>query len=146
VNSDKDYTERLVQAAFEGKMEEVRDLVHLGADIDAVGRNWNPLHAAIENMNVEIVRYLLGEGADPNFMYGGMRPLHHAIDVEADSASQANALPPKPMITAALLDGGADPDALDERGRSPLKMAIDRGHDSAARLLRSHGQERQLPR
>ena len=69
-----------------------------------------------------------------------MRPLHHAIDLEIDAASQAdepeNA---KTILTKLLLDAGADMNGADSDGRAPLRMAIERGHKEAERLLQARG-------
>jgi uncharacterized protein len=127
----------LVQAAFEGNIERVKSLLAAGAGINALGRNWNPLHAAIENEQVEMVMFLLESGADVEFVCSGFRPLHHAIDVEADTAAQTNtALAPEPLLTKLLLDFGAEADARAADEQTPLEIAIARGHEKAAALLR----------
>lgn len=38
-----------------------------------------------------------------------------------------------------LLDGGADPNARDEEGKTSLTLAIHQGHDETAALLRERG-------
>ena len=40
-------SEELAKAAFDGDVQAIRRLLDEGADIDAEGRNWNPLQAAI---------------------------------------------------------------------------------------------------
>ena len=133
-------SEALAQASFEGNLDLVASLLRSGADVNAPGRNWNPLHAAIENMEAEVVRYLLESGADPEFECCGIRALHHAIDIEIDSATQANdGEPPEPALTRILLDAGADINGVDEGGVTPLQMARSRGHSKAASLLESRG-------
>ena len=133
-------TEELVQACFTGRLNLVRSLVEEGVDINAMGRIWNPLHAAIENEQIDVINYLLTSGADIEYPCGGMRPLHHAIDLEIDAASQAdepeNA---NTTLTRLLLDAGADINGTDGEGKTPLQMALERGHEKAERLLRARG-------
>ena len=62
-------SEALTDAAFNGDLDIMRSLVEDGADVNAVGRVWNPLHAAIENDQIATVRFLLNAGADPDFRY-----------------------------------------------------------------------------
>jgi ankyrin repeat protein len=138
-----DAAEALARACYDGDLDLVRELVEAGADVDAMGRNWNPLHAAIENLREDVARYLLAAGADPEFECCGFRPIHHAIDVEIDVATQANAPDaPDPTFTEMLLAAGADMDAPDDRGRTPLRMATERGHVRAVKLLRDRGASR----
>jgi|SRR5215468_2117825 len=133
-------TEDLVKASFDGRLDLVRSLTEEGANINGMGRNWNPLHAAIENWQIDIISYLLTSGADTEYIFLGMRPLHHAIDLEIDAATQANdSEDPEPLITKILLDAGANINGKDHRGRTPLRMAIERGHKKAEKLLRSKG-------
>lgn len=131
-------SEMLAQAAFDGDLDLVTSLLQAGVDIDAPGRNCNPLHAAIENMEVEVVRYLLESGADTEFECYGMKALHHAIEIEIDAATQANKPDPaEPVLTQMLLEAGADINGLDSRGSTPLQMARSRSHSKAVELLES---------
>lgn len=133
-------SELLEQASFDGDLSMVKSLLQEGADINALGRNWNPLHAAIENMNVEIIKHLLDSGAYTEFVCLGATTLHHAIDIEIDAAIQMNAVElPEPVITQMLLDAGAKINGLDVGGQTPLQMAQSRGHKKAAGLLKSLG-------
>ena len=137
-----DKSEALAQASFDGNLDVVASLLRMGADINAPGpgRDWTPLHAAIENMQTEVVQYLLGAGADPEFACCGMRALHHAIDIEADSAAQANdPWPPEPVLTRMLLEAGADINGAAGDGETPLQWARSHGHVKAAQLLEARG-------
>ena len=83
---------------------------------------------------------MLASGADIEYLCGGIRPLHHAIDLEIDAATQATILKePEPVLTKILLDAGANVNGTDDSGMTPLQMAVDRGHKQAQRLLRSKG-------
>jgi ankyrin repeat protein len=135
-----DKSEALAQASFDGDLNLVASLLRAGADINARGNCWTPLHAAIENMQAEVVRYLLEAGADPEFACCGMRALHHAIDIEADSAAQANdPWPPEPVVTRMLLEAGADASGADGGGETPLQWARRHNHVKAAELLEARG-------
>lgn len=132
--------EDLVQASFDGYLDRVQFLIEKGADINEIGRNWNPLHAAIENRHIDVINHLLNSGADTEYICSGMRALHHAIDLEIDAATQANDPEfPEPVITKILLNAGAKIDGKDISGKTPLQMAIERGHKRAEKLLRSRG-------
>ena len=97
--------DRFIQAAFDGDLTAVRSYVEAGVDINLAPKWENALHQAIENMQVEVVQYLLEAGADPNMLCGGCRPLHHAIDSEADSAAQTGT-PLRFVITPLLVEAG----------------------------------------
>ena len=108
-----------------------------GADINAVGRVWNPLHAAIENNQTEIVKYLLLAKADPNCPYnGGFSALHHVIDVEIDGYQQTNAPElPDATLTKLLVEAGADLD-LSYDDQTPLQFAEECHHKYALEFLK----------
>lgn len=81
------------------------------------------------------LRQLLDDGAaveDPD--EHGMTLLHHAVDVEGDGALQSGG-PLHVDVTAFLLARGADPNAVDRRGRMPLDYARANGHWLAVELL-----------
>ena len=81
-------SEELAKAAFDGDVETVRRLLDEGAEIDAQGRNWNPLHTAIENGQVACVRLLIARGADVECPVGGLSPLANAVDAAIDGTIQ----------------------------------------------------------
>lgn len=104
--------DELVQAAFEGDVAAVARLVEAGADIDADGRIWNALHAAIENDDVACVRRLIELGADVEHRAAGdLTPLAHAVDVAIDGAHQdgGSGGDERTDVIELLLDAGADP-------------------------------------
>lgn len=47
----------LVEAAFNGQVEEVVRLIDAGGDINAVEGWWNPLHSAIESEEIDAVQF-----------------------------------------------------------------------------------------
>jgi hypothetical protein len=84
--------DQLAEAAFDGDLAAVKRLIELGADINAEGRAWNPLHAAVENEQIAVVRYLIRSGADLESPCSKgqipFTPLEHAVDVIVDGAMQ----------------------------------------------------------
>jgi len=133
-------SEALAQACFDGNFNLVVSLLQTGVDINAQGRNWNPLHAAIENMEIEVVRLLLDFNADTEIKCCGARALHHAIDVEVEAAAQAeNPELPEPVLTRMLLKAGANSNGTDDHGRTPLQLARHLRHEKAVVLLQSQG-------
>ena len=106
----KDAIERLVQAAFSGNVDEVTRLLDEGMDIDATGRNWNALHAAIENEHFSCVQLLLARGANVNLPVASCTPLEHAVDISIDGNNQTGGLPgDEPVeIVQLLISNGAN--------------------------------------
>lgn len=52
-------------ACVVGDIEDVRELVGLGADIMSIGEGgYTPLHYAVEQGNMDVVHYLIEVGAD----------------------------------------------------------------------------------
>jgi ankyrin repeat protein len=100
----------LANAAFHGDLRQVEELVRAGADINAEGDHWNPLHAAIENSQPDAVRLLLRLGADVERPAEGWTPLAHALELEWDVASNFSPFrPPTPDVSAILIAHGANP-------------------------------------
>jgi ankyrin repeat protein len=64
----------------------------------------------------------------------GMTPLHLAVDVEADGARQLGESPDV-ETTRLLLELGADPDAADQRGKTPRTLAEEYAHEGALSLM-----------
>lgn len=129
-------TEKLIDACYNGNIVQIKNLISSGINPDVKGENWNPLHAAIENMQIEVVKYLLNIGADPNVKVSGMTPLHHALDIEIDFATQNSENEnPKPIITEILINAGANLNKTDDYGRTPIEMAKERNHREAVNLL-----------
>ncbi|MDI6105598.1 ankyrin repeat domain-containing protein [Actinoplanes sp. NEAU-A12] len=94
-----------------------------------------PAHHAVEMEDLPRLRELLDAGADvddPNAQ--GMTLLHHAVDVEGDGALQGNR-PAHVDVTAFLLLRGANPEAKDDGGATPLDLAREYGHWLAVELL-----------
>ncbi len=100
-----------------------RDLVAAGADVRARNRRGaEPLHEAVHGApgtgawnpqrQAEMVRYLIGSGADPDAVAaGGVTALHRAVRNRCAAAVQE------------LLDNGADPHRSNDRGSTAIMLA-----------------------
>ncbi len=130
-------SEKLKEAAFSGDAAQVLLLLEAGADVDEMGRNWNPLHAAIEEDHLEVVRILLAAGANPDFQIDGFSALHHAIDVQMDGYQQMREtqLPSVNMVKA-LIEAGANANVT-YKNKTPLQLAEWYGHTAATAYLLS---------
>ena len=104
-------TQRLVQAAFVGDIGQVKQLLRNCSDIDLESGEWNALHAAIENQQIDCVKLLVDFGADVERVNGDLTPLAHAVDIALDSANQlGNGLDNQSVeIVSAILNAGAHP-------------------------------------
>jgi len=107
----------LHEAAEDGQVRRVKNLIAAGADVNAKGSfDQTPLLVAVEQDNGDIVRILLDAGADVNAMSShGNTPLHYAADLGAfyDHAD----------MVKILLDAAADVNAADVNGMTPLHEA-----------------------
>lgn len=117
-------------AAFAGP-EPVTLLLEHGAHIHQFSHNPlrnQPLHACISlNNSVDVVRVLLEAGADVNAsQHGGYTPL-----LQAAAAG-------KKEIALLLLESGARPDCVCDRGKSAADYATERGHAEIAEILASY--------
>lgn len=128
----------LHSAAAAGCPQFVTLLLEFGANPNAVdGGGHTPLYSACnategrEDERAEVVRLLAESGADVNANHGVKRcaPLHMAA--RRGSVSVANV----------LLEYGADIEARDSDGDTPLRRAINCGKPEAAAFLLSRGAE-----
>ncbi|MEZ0326576.1 MAG: ankyrin repeat domain-containing protein [Fimbriimonas sp.] len=121
--------------AHNGYVEVVRMLLDAGAIIEAdeIGLyGGKPLHWASEH-EPTTVELLLEQGANPmsrNLMPGefeGFTPLHMCASQREQSVE----------VARLLLSAGADMNAIDAKGKTPLQVAQDRGHRVLATFLES---------
>ena len=114
----------LVEAAADGELETIAQLLAAGADKDGQdGDGWTPLHAACRFGQKEVVTLLFDDVAHKDVeAENGETPLRCACDREhAD-------------IVELLLRAGADPDLS-----SPLIKADDLGNTEIVNLLLEYG-------
>lgn len=134
----RERSEGLAECIDSGDVAILALMLDRGVDPNAIieGSGWSLLHYAIEQQSAEAVELLLKHGAHVDVIdRGGGAPLHYAVDVEADTASQRGE-PPKPDLTEILLRAGADPMQEDSRGRTPLGEAEAYEFDAAVQAMR----------
>lgn len=135
-------------AAIHGHVEVVAMLLAAGVDPDAEDNaECRPLHYAAMKGHAGVVDALLAAGADPDAESGGGdRPLHYAIPHDWTREALELGFDPPDLclashteIVAALLAGGADPNATEEHDFSPLYLAARSGRVEIAAALLAAG-------
>ena len=108
----------LYRAVDIGNEAAVKLLLELGADPNlAIEGDPTPLHNAIQKGNLAIVDLLLERGANPNLSAKkGDTPLHWAL-IFSDKITDLE------KIITSLLKAGADIEAKNEAGHTPLDLA-----------------------
>ncbi len=150
----------LFKAVAAGDVPAVAELVAAGVELNAgndLGWGHTALQTAVFDGQTAIIQLLLDGGADPNGVgYEGTPPLHVASHrAIAEALLRAGADPNRahervtplaravarnlPEVAAALLQGGAAPDAPSEPLGSALASACAAGHLEVVRLLLEAG-------
>ncbi|KAI1429531.1 ankyrin repeat-containing domain protein [Xylaria sp. FL1777] len=129
VNAGGQYPTALYRAAEYGKLGLCKELVELGADVDALGGKYDTaLGAAAINGNKDIVELLLDRGANPNLRAGTFaNALSAAIYSKTDG------------IVQSLLTKKVNINAKDPQGRSAFHVAAQRGFWAAFQILEAEG-------
>jgi ankyrin repeat protein len=138
----------------------VKILLEKGASVDARERmERTPLHEAAVNGHLEAAKLLLEAGADPNAADKLSRtPLHETAgesftdmlfgffvdepkggeeQEEDEDTIRRNAA--RVEVAKFLLAGGAEVNAINDDGMTPLSLAIENGRMSLVELFRQHG-------
>jgi ankyrin repeat protein len=104
-----------------GRTRATRALIAAGVDVNAAGAYCvTPLVSAITRSRVRAIRMLIAAGANVNATYGGMTwtPLIFSI---RNIYKKSNA---DTLVLRALITAGADVNAVDEHGYTPLMHAV----------------------
>lgn len=107
----------LLTLARDNKADQIRAMVARGVPANLANEfGQTALHIASLWGNVDAIDALIDLGADASIPNSrGQTPLHFAASAKRDPLAACKA----------LLDGGADPDAVDAMGRQPYEMAED---------------------
>ncbi|MEW6348698.1 MAG: ankyrin repeat domain-containing protein [Thermodesulfobacteriota bacterium] len=118
--------DELMQAAMAGKLEQVRELVARGIDINFVNRSGvSALMVACQWNQTQVVRFLLENGADVELRERGSG--HDALMYSCFSGN--------PDLVELVLRHGATIDATDAMGRSALMIAASVGKAETVKVL-----------
>jgi ankyrin repeat protein len=135
----------LIEAARENNMPDVRRLLRAGADVNASRYGRTPLIAAIFHGHVQVVKELLEYGADTEARENGNGWTHlHFACFNGHLAVVIELLSPSNGTTTTILDkrksrGGADIDAKDYCGNTPLHYASLYNHVPIVKALLAAG-------
>lgn len=125
----------LRQAAQDGEMTTVKDLLGKGANLNArddLGRT-ALLWIAPAKDNPEMAKFLISKGADVN-----------AKDNQGETALMIAASQSNPGIVTALLEGGAEVDSQNKTGRTALMAAAFRANLEEIKILLNNNADRKI--
>lgn len=147
--------ERFINAASFGSIEDLTALVSQGASINGKGQNKdvalvNTLLSSTSACTVFAkIKWLLENGADANLegkgIFGSAPPLHQAVRVTGHFYKAKKETVCADQILHELIKHGAHISARDSMGRTPLHIAAEHNHVTAAQLLLESG-SKVLPR
>lgn len=165
--------DELIEAVEAGHAKKVEELLEKGANPNIKTsirwyHGWTPLHIAVYERNLDIVRLLIKYGANINAKtYNRETPLHIAvyeghwdvakllIDHGADvNARNNNGSTPLHIaaergfldIVQLLLEKGADPNILDSKARTPANLAAKKGYENVVALLKEYMEGKRKPK
>jgi len=164
VSNEGKATQSLCEAAYNGDVERVKQLIEEGADVNARGiKGKTPLLRAASVGHLDVVKVLLENGADVDVGGGKYTPLFHPIwddniDIEMvrtliASGADVNAHPKeenttplfyavyygRPHVARILIEARADVNARTEDGLTPLHVALRRANAEMARQFAGTG-------
>jgi ankyrin repeat protein len=130
------------QSLFEAMLwdcgaEAIPELVRKGADLNYVDPNLGrtPLYAACITDRVRVIEALLQHGADPNKRFTYRSPVDGRVEAEVTALMYAVS----PEAASVLIRAGADVNAADAQGTTPLMRAAFYGRAAVVRLLLEAG-------
>jgi len=120
----------LIRAAENGDIAKIKDLLYIGADVNAESNGgWTALREAANEGHTEAVKLLIEKGADVNAKNNDYN----------ETALMRAAGKGHTEIVKTLIDKGADVNAKDYNGGTALIWAAGKGHTEVAKTLIEHG-------
>ena len=123
--------QELISAIREGEYDKARQLIEAGANLTAVDKvGLTALDLAVSAGHMELAQLLIAKGANVNAVNvknGGYAPLHNAVFLGQTEAAEL------------LISHGAEVNALTNKGKTPMALAAEKGHDDCVALLEKHG-------
>lgn len=125
-------------AVCNGDTATAKLLLEKGANINApAGAKWTALHYAADGHFPEMVRFLLDRGADPNVSDdAGWTPLHYVSRSKHINSHRSDA---PEWMAKLLIAHGANVNAHNNDGQSPLSIAYGYNNAIVVAVLRSNG-------
>ncbi|MDX1916674.1 MAG: ankyrin repeat domain-containing protein [Rickettsiaceae bacterium] len=136
--ADRQLSTPLHLAAYNGNFRTANILLQYGADSNALDHSrWTPLHFSIDIGNVDIMTSLLKYRANPNAGDAELStPLHLAVfKVASEQIAQETA----EIIINLLIKNGAEVNARNNKGATPLYLASKLGAFETLKLLIIYG-------
>ncbi|MHB1000839.1 MAG: ankyrin repeat domain-containing protein [Armatimonadota bacterium] len=150
--SDEDGKTALLLASGKGNPGIISLLISKGGDINAKDNNgYTPLLVSIKNGNIDIVELLIEKGADVKVKNkDGNTPLHYAaygvlcdtdVSFKEEKITTQNTYKNNPSLVLQLIDKGADINASNAIGETPLHNAAKIGFNNIITIFVLNGAE-----
>lgn len=153
VDGDADRSSPLNDAALAGQLETVKLLVELGANVEARNHyNGTPLSAANHKDQRHVVEYLLQFASIRDAVrFGGLDRVHTLLRENPECVNARDDDGHTPLhspnqgtkhgeeIVELLIEHGADINAKNHEGRTPVDQMLQNGREDLAEVLRRHG-------
>jgi hypothetical protein len=119
-------------------------LMYTGSQIRTT---YTPLHKAVGELNVPLVKELLSSGADPNvaFRPGGYSTLETAFRANNGRPATPERITAALTVAELLLKHGAKIDHRDDYGRTSLYNAVTLGQTETIQFLLNNGADPNIP-
>ena len=123
--TQEELNRQLINAAQNGRTDQVIKLLDAGADINAKSNSLTPLIWASSNGHTEILKLLLARGADPNIQdsHGGTALMNAACNIYSDT------------VRVLLTEKKVDLNCQDKNGQTALIWASFYGRTNIMEIL-----------